>query len=162
MVPYPTTNTMAQVQRRNTDIGDNVREKQERRKSGIFSFTRSFKKYASSFGYFFFFSSPVVMIFLGLPYCLFCQIPNPSSNGNMHSAKLAIAHVELDRLPRLGMHHLHHKVEGGTETLAPTWLLWFSAMIMERSLALLCGLSEGDPTFQRSKHSHTDAVSPCL
>ncbi|KAG6359679.1 hypothetical protein INS49_013202 [Diaporthe citri] len=35
---------MAQVQRRNTDIGDNVREKQERRKSGIFSFTRSFKR----------------------------------------------------------------------------------------------------------------------
>ncbi|KAI3398939.1 hypothetical protein diail_8262 [Diaporthe ilicicola] len=35
---------MAQVQRRNTDIGENVREKQERRKSGIFSFTRSFKR----------------------------------------------------------------------------------------------------------------------
>ncbi|KAL1872426.1 hypothetical protein Daus18300_004397 [Diaporthe australafricana] len=35
---------MAQVQRRNTDIGDHVREKQERRKSGIFSFTRSFKR----------------------------------------------------------------------------------------------------------------------
>ncbi|KAK2614961.1 hypothetical protein N8I77_001746 [Diaporthe amygdali] len=35
---------MAQVQRRNTDIGENMREKQERRKSGIFSFTRSFKR----------------------------------------------------------------------------------------------------------------------
>lgn len=40
---------MAQMQRRNTDIGDNVREKQERRKSGIFSF-RSFKKSSTDAG----------------------------------------------------------------------------------------------------------------
>ena len=101
-VSHPTANKMAQVQRRNTDIGDNVREKQERRKSGIFSFTRSFKKYASAFGYFSFqfqFSCPVAALLESPCLCL-CEMPDSSSNGNMQPAEVANSHAQLLCLPQ--------------------------------------------------------------
>ncbi|KUI63021.1 hypothetical protein VP1G_10143 [Cytospora mali] len=41
---------MAQIQRRNTDSIDHVHERQERRKSGIFFFNRSFKRSSTSKG----------------------------------------------------------------------------------------------------------------
>lgn len=41
---------MAQIQRRNTDAVDHVHERQERRKSGIFFFNRSFKRSSTSKG----------------------------------------------------------------------------------------------------------------